>query len=63
MSDDTMLQALLAAIDEDPEQARQARIQASREARDWRDFRDPALSVPGRIDAERRRAKKQRKTR
>lgn len=35
--------------------ARQERIAASRRVPDYLDFRDPAASVPGRIDAQRRR--------
>lgn len=42
------------------ERARQERIAASREARSYYDFHDPALSVPGRIDNERKRKKARR---
>lgn len=42
----------------DLERARQERIAASREARSFYDFRDPALNVPGRIDNERRKARR-----
>lgn len=40
---------------EDLEKARQERIAASRDAFSYYDFRDPAQSVPGRIDKQRKR--------
>ncbi|MFC0673508.1 hypothetical protein [Brachybacterium hainanense] len=64
MTDDT-IRALWDAIEartSDPveqlELARQERIRASRRLPDHLDYRDPALSVPGRIDAERRRPRR-----
>lgn len=60
MSDD-VISAIWDAIErraddaESLEKARRERIAASREAFSYYDFKDPALSVPGRIDNQRKR--------